>query len=183
MSQIHSFTAFENAIDRAIVRWEQDFGKNDVTKINLSTLENIYVDYFGGKTAVKYLVNVKKGNEGEFYLTPFVAKTLSEIHQAMLNYGLNWQLALQKDRIMVNLPILTTEKKMQIVKKWKATAEHCHVEVRKLRHDFLDYWKKDEKIAREELVNKQQQVQKIVESAKNRINHFLKNKMDALLKV
>ena len=183
MSQIHSFEELHQAINQVVNNWQQQFNRQDITKINLSVLENIYVDYFGSKTAVKYLGSVKKGHEGEFYFTPFVNTMLQNIYQAMINYGLNWQLSLQKDTIMINLPAITTDKKNQIIKEWKLSAENCHIEVRKLRHSFLDYCKKDEKLAKEELLHKQQQVQKIVDETKNQINNFLKTKIDNLLKV
>ena len=63
------------------------------------------------------------------------------------------------------------------------STENCHIEIRKLRHDFLDYWKKDQNLAKEEFLQKQQQIQKIVEETKTKINGFLKEKIDNLLKV
>lgn len=183
MSQIHSFEEFNDKIEQVVNRWEKHFGRNDITKINLSLLENIYIDYFGNKTAIKYLGSIKKGNEGEFYFTPFVAKTLQSIYQAIINHGSSWQLTLRKDEIMITLPVITSHKKVQIVKEWKMSTENCHIEIRKLRHDFLDYWKKDQNLAKEEFLQKQQQIQKIVEETKTKINGFLKEKIDNLLKV
>lgn len=183
MSQIRSFDQFREQIAKVVTNWERQFNRNDVTKINLALLENIYVDYFGSKTAIKYLGSIKKGSEGEFYFIPFVSKMLQQIFQAMINYGLQWKLILQKDAIMIALPIITTNKKNQIVKEWKLSAENCHVEVRKLRHTFLDYWKKEAKLDKAELIQTQQQIQKIVDETKTKINNLFKTKVDTLLKV
>ncbi len=183
MSQINSFEEFEFEINKAVNHWKMDFNSSDVTKVNLSLLGRVFVDYFGDRTAVKYLGSIKKGTEGEFYFTPFVPKMIQNIYQAIVNYGLNWKLSLQKDTIVIFQPLITSEKKSLIVRDWKLKAEHCHIKVRKIRHDFLDYWKHQEKLSKDDLVQKQRMIQKIVDQANKQINNFLEEQISFLLKV
>lgn len=178
-----NLTDLDHAVQEIILNWDKKLAKSDFTKINLLMLEQIHIDYFNSPTSVKYLVNAKKGAEGEIYLMPFDPKMLETIYQAILAAKVNWSVSLRSDVICLKLPIITTQKKHLIIREWKQKCEHSRVAIRNLRHKFLQHLKNDQKLDKERWQTEQKKVQKIIDAANQKIDTILKNKIDELMKV
>ncbi len=183
MSAIHNINDFEKAIFQTVEAWKKQIIKGDFLKINLLLLEEITIEYFGSKTAIKYLVNIKKNSQGEIHLIPFDSKMLNTIHKAIDDFKVDWNLSIQGKNICITLPLITTQKKDLIIKNWKIQIENNRIHLRKLRHQLLKYLKNEEKLAKEELSMEQKKIQKIIDINNQKMEEILKEKIDELLKV
>lgn len=183
MSQIHNLENLQIKIDEALVFFQKKLVLVDLKKINLLLLEEIKIDYFSAKTAIRYLVNAKKGNEGEYYLFPFDHKLLTPIYNAINDYQTPWRIALHKDKIVLNLPIITSEKKAKILKNLKSELENCRILIRGYRQNFLNYCKNILELSYSDLQLKQKEIQKIVETANQKAEMIFQKFLTSLQKV
>ncbi len=127
---------FTNAIDKIIANLDFKLKRIDYTKINLLLLNQIKIDYFESKTAIRFLVNVTKGKQGDYYLKPYDYKMIKSIYEALLKANTNWQISLQPQQIRIALPFLTTAKKAEFIKEYRQINEQSQIQLRQLRHQI-----------------------------------------------
>ena len=108
----------------------------DHRKLNLLLLNQITIEYFESQTAIRYLVNVRKGAENDYFLEPFDHSLLKKIYTSLIQAPTNWQITLQSNQIRIAVPFLTTAKKAQLAKKLRDFGEATQINLRQLRQRF-----------------------------------------------
>ncbi len=138
--------------------------RHDHRKINLLLLNQITVEYFESQTAIRYLVNVKPGKTGDYFLEPFDQTLLKPIYQSLIQAKTNWQISIQPHTIRLALPFLTTAAKAKIGKTYRQFGEAAQIELRQLRQQFQQQIKNN-------LPAKDQQFQTL-EALQNQFNRW-----------
>lgn len=129
-------TQFDNAAEKIYTMLLNDLNRNDHRKINLLLLNQITVEYFESQTAVRFLVNVKPGKVGDYFLEPFDQALLKKIYHSLVQAKTNWQISLQPQAIRIALPFLTTEAKQKLSKEYRQFGEKAQISLRQLRQQF-----------------------------------------------
>jgi ribosome recycling factor len=135
----------ENAtslMDKAISHLEAELTKIRAGKANPSMLEGIFVDYYGNSTPLNQVASVNTPDARTIVIQPWEKNMLSPIEKAI--FASNMGLTPQNDGIMVrlNLPPVTEERRLGLVKQSKAEAENCKVSIRNIRRDANEAIKK-----------------------------------------
>jgi len=116
---------------------------NELTKVragraNPIMLEGIMVDYYGSMTPLSQVSNVSATDARTIRVQPWEKKMLEPISNAIIaaNLGLNPQN--NGEVVMINVPILTEERRKELVKKAKSVAEDAKVGIRNHRKEAND---------------------------------------------
>jgi ribosome recycling factor len=114
-------------------------------KAHTSMLDGIYVDYYGSQTPLSQVSNVNTPDARTITVQPWEKPMLEKIEKAIMvaNLGLNPQN--NGEIIMINVPPLTEERRINLVKQTKTEGEHAKVSVRNARKDANDEIKKLQK--------------------------------------
>jgi ribosome recycling factor len=119
---------------------------NELTKIragkaNPSMLDTVQVDYYGSLTPLSQVANVNTIDARTISVQPWEKSILEEIAKGITkaNLGLNPQN--NGELILINVPILTEERRRDLSKRAKAEGEHAKVGIRNARKEANDFIK------------------------------------------
>ena len=110
-----------------------------------SMLDNVKVDYYGTPTPISHVANVTVPEPRTISIQPFEKNMLGAIDKAILMSDLGMTPANDGNQIKLNLPILTTERRLDLAKKVRAVGEEGKISVRNIRRDENENLKKEAK--------------------------------------
>ena len=142
-------------------------------------VEDIPVDYFGQKLAIKQLGSISVVLPREIQIAVWdknIAPTIGRAVEAALNVGTN----IEGNLVRVNLPPLSEERRGELNKVVKKEAEEARIKIRALRDDVLKRIKSEEeegKITEDDKFKLKEQIQKSVDKMNGEIEKILENKI------
>ncbi|WP_339706537.1 ribosome recycling factor [uncultured Kriegella sp.] len=127
--------ATKEAMDAAITHLEKEFVKIRAGKASPAMLSSVFVDYYGSQTPLSQVSNINTPDGRTISVQPWEKNLLQEIEKAIMNANLGFNPMNNGDLIIINVPPLTEERRIQLTKQAKAEAEHAKVGVRSARQD------------------------------------------------
>ncbi|MEK7285840.1 MAG: ribosome recycling factor [Nitrospirota bacterium] len=153
---------------------------------SLVLFESLMVNYYGTMTPLKQVASLAIPESRSVTIQPWDISALHEIEKAIMSSNLG--LTPQNDGkiIRVPIPLLTEEKRKDLVKVVKKIGEECKVTIRNTRREFNDALKplqKDGSLS-EDLVKKgQDEAQKIIDQAIVKVDEIVRKKEEEVLQV
>ena len=98
-------------------------------------LANVMVDYYGSQTPLSQVANVNTPDARTISIQPWEKNMLQEIEKAIQLANLGFNPMNSGEVIMINVPPLTEERRIDLAKQSKAEAEHAKVGIRNARKD------------------------------------------------
>lgn len=140
--QIDAATA---GMDKAIAHLEAELAKIRAGKASAQMLDGIYVDYYGNNTPLNQVANINTPDARTLAIQPWEKQMLGPIEKAI--FGSNIGLTPMNDgqMIRINIPPLTEERRLNLVKQAKSEAENAKVSIRSIRRDANEAIKKLQK--------------------------------------
>jgi len=122
---------------------------------NPSMLDGVFAEYYGARTPLNQLSSISAMDAKTLVIKPFDKGALEEIEKGI--YAANLGLTPQNDgeTILLNIPPLTEERRIEFVKQAKSEGEDAKVSIRNTRRDSIDEIKKLEKESITEDLSKQ----------------------------
>lgn len=114
-------------------------------RANPEMLENIQVFYYGSTVPLKQLASINVPEPSQFLLNIFDQGAIKDIEKALMQSSLQLNPQVEGNTIRINLPELTQDRRLGLVKILKQTAEDSKVSIRNIRRDILDQIKNQEK--------------------------------------
>lgn len=111
-------------------------------KATPAMLTNIMVDYYGSQTPLSQIANVNTPDARTISIQPWEKNMLQEIEKAIQLANIGFNPMNNGDIIMINVPPLTEERRINLSKQAKSEAEHAKVGVRNARKDANNEIKK-----------------------------------------
>ena len=151
---------------KAVAHTESELTKIRAGKASPSMLDGITVDYYGSMTPLSQVSNINTTDARTIVIQPWEKNILVPIEKAIMdsNIGLNPQ----NDGTIIRLvvPILTEERRRDLVKKVKEEAEKGRIAIRNIRKDANESIKKlkAEGVSEDELKSGEGEVQKLTDA-------------------
>lgn len=114
-------------------------------RANASVLDKIAIDYYGTMTPVQQVGSISSPEPRMLVIQPWDASVLSEIEKAINKSDLGISPQNDGKVIRLNFPPLTEERRRELVKMVKKYAEEAKVQIRNVRRDALEMYKKQKK--------------------------------------
>lgn len=152
-------------MDKAISHASNELTKIRAGKAMPSMLDGVYVDYYGTSTPLAQVGTINTPDARTLVIQPWEKSVLGLIEKAIIdsNLGLNPQ----NDGVMIRLsiPLLTEERRKDLVKKVKDEAEKGRVVIRNLRKDGNDKIKrlKNDGLSEDEIKVAEADIQKLTD--------------------
>jgi ribosome recycling factor len=170
----------------AIDALKKEFGSVRTGRATLSLLDGIIIDYYGTPTPLQQLASLSIPESRQIAIQPWEAKIIPEVEKAILKSDLGLTPMNDGKMVRINIPVLTEERRKQLVKVVRKRAEEAKVAVRNIRRDSNDELKKfeKEKHLSEDVVKKEQEeVQKITDAFIRKIDEILEHKEKEIMEV
>lgn len=130
-------TAKENMAE-AVSFAKKEFSHIRAGKASPSLLDNIKVNYFGSQTPLNQLANVSAPEARLLTVQPYDKSILEDIEKAIMAGGLGLNPSNDGTTIRIPLPILSEERRKELVKHAKEVAENARISIRNTRRDAND---------------------------------------------
>jgi ribosome recycling factor len=130
------------AMQEVILRLEITLSKIRAGKANPQMLSTVKVDYYGVQTPLAQAANISTTDAQTISIQPFDKSLIVEIEQAIVEANLGFNPSNNGEKVIINVPPLTEERRKDLVKQVKAEIESSKVSVRNIRQKANDEMKK-----------------------------------------
>lgn len=152
---------YKSQFESAITRLKEELSGLRTGRAAPSVIENILVDCYGAKMPLLQLASISAPEPRQLLVQPWDPTNLKSIEKALEIADLGFGVVIQEKIIRLNVPMLTEERRTEIVKNLKQLLEKNKVSLRQIR----------EKV-REEII-KQERDRQISEDEKYRLQEVL----------
>ena len=104
-------------------------------KANPIMLSGVKVDYYGTQTPISQVANINSPDGRTLSVQPWEKSMLMEIEKAILVANLGFNPMNNGESIIINIPVLTEERRKELVKLAKAEVENAKISIRTSRKD------------------------------------------------
>ncbi|MBT8183377.1 MAG: ribosome recycling factor [Eudoraea sp.] len=174
--------ATKESMDQAIAHLEKEFVKIRAGKANPSMLSSVMVEYYGSQTPLSQVSNINTPDARTISVQPWEKSMLQEIETAIMNANLGFNPMNNGEMVIINVPPLTEERRVQLVKQAKAEAEDAKIGVRNARQEAKKEIKELD-ISEDLEKNVELDIQELTDTYTKKIDAFLDNKEAEIMKV
>ena len=169
-------------MDKTMENLNKRFATVRAGRANPSSLDGVFVDYYGSMTPLKQLATISVPEARQLLIKPFDKGSLGAIEKAILAANLGYNPGNDGETIRIVIPELTEERRKELVKQVKAICEDAKVSIRNIRRDGLEAVKKAE-LPEDEAKGMEKDIQDLVNEYNKKIENMLKEKEQELLTV
>lgn len=169
-------------MEKVIDSYEKRLKTVRAGRANPSSLDGVFVDYYGSITPLKQLATISVPEATQLLIKPFDKSCLKDIERAIFESNLGYTPNNDGETIRIVIPALTEERRKELTKQVKTMAEDAKVSIRNIRHDQIDRVKKLE-LSEDEQKGVEKQIQDLVNEYNKKVDSILKGKEEELLTV
>src|SRR5262245_6405261 len=155
-------------------------------KATTALLDGVRVDYYGTPTPLRQIANLSAPEARLLTVQPFDKSSGPAIEKAIRDSGLGLNPASDGGIIRIPIPILTEERRKELVKVVRGMTEHGRVAVRNVRHhtnDRLRQLEKDGGITEDEHKRQAKRIQDMTDAHIKKLDDLLKVKESEIMEV
>ncbi|HZI24670.1 MAG TPA: ribosome recycling factor [Chryseolinea sp.] len=173
----------KSRMNKALVHVGQELGKIRAGKANPSMLDGILVSYYGTTTPLNQVSSLTTPDARTIFIKPWEKGMIPEIEKAILvaNLGLNPQNDGQQ--VIINIPMLTEERRKQLVKQVGQECEHGKISVRSIRKETNEELKAIKGVSEDDVKNAETLVQEMTNDFIARIDALMKKKESEIMTI
>jgi ribosome recycling factor len=173
-------------MEKAVEAFRHELTRVRTGRASTGLVEGLQVNYYGAKTPIRQVASLAAPEPRLIIITPYDKTALQEIEKAIQSSDLG--LTPQNDGKIIRIPIpeLTQDRRKELVKHIKKTAEDYRVSVRNHRRDANDMLKelhKEKKITEDDLRATEAKVQQFTTEFIEKIDKILAAKDAEIMEV
>lgn len=173
----------KEAMDNAVKHLEKQLLNIRAGKASPSMLGSVMVDYYGSKTPLSQVANVNTPDGRTITVQPWEKNMLQEIERGIMFANLGFNPMNNGETIIINVPALTEERRIDLAKQAKAEAEHAKVGVRSARKEANNDIKKSDDVSEDLKKNAEIDVQQMTDTYVKRIDDTFDSKEKEIMTV
>ncbi len=165
--------------DKAFKFLESELAKVRTSRATPALVEDVEVDCFGQKFALKQLAAISSPSSNQLEIQPWDQSYIEPIEKAIAKSGLGMSAAVDKNIIRLSLPTLTTEYRQSLVKLLNEKAEDCRQVMRRAREDVwnrIQAAQKAKELTEDDKFKAKDELQKIIDDYSKKIKELVERK-------
>ena len=167
---------------KTIAALKDEFNAIRTGRASASLFDKVRVDYYGDKTPLSQVATISIPEARLVVIQPWDKALIGEIEKAIQKSELSLNPSNDGKVIRIAIPPLTEQRRKELVKGAKASAETSRVGVRNIRRDGLEDIKKAGS-PEDEVKKAEDELQKLTDSYIAQINKVLEEKEKEILEV
>lgn len=176
----------EQKMQKSLDALKNDLGKIRTGRAHTGLLDHVMVEYYGSMVAVNTVANVTLGDARTINVQPYEKSMIGKVEKAIRDGDLGLNPATNGDVIRVPMPMLTEERRKDLIKVVRAEGENAKVSIRNVRRDANDALKKlikDKEISEDDERRAQDEIQKLTDKSVAEVDKMLQVKEADLMAV
>ena len=152
-------------------------------KANPSMLDGIMVSYYGSMSPLNQVSSMTTPDARTIFIKPWEKGLIHEIEKAIQNANLGLNPQNDGQQVIINIPMLTEERRKQLVKQVGQECEHGRISVRNIRKETNEHLKKVKGVSEDDVKFAEEKVQKLTDDFIARIDALMKKKEGEIMTV
>lgn len=165
--------------EKALKFLEGEIAKIRTSRASPSLVEDIEVDCFGSKFSLKQLAAISCPEPNTIVVQPWDGSYLEPIEKAIAKSGLGMSLAVDKNSIRLNLPLLTEEYRNSLMKIFNEKAEQARETMRRSRDETwskLQLAVREKKISEDDKFRGKEALQELIDEYAEKVKSLVEKK-------
>ena len=162
----------DSAIEKmegAIHHLEAEFVNIRAGKATPSMLSSVKVEYYGSLTPLSQVANVNTMDAHTITVQPWEKQLIPEIEKGILTANLGFNPSNNGESVIINVPILTEDRRKDLAKQAKSEGENAKVSIRNDRKEANNELKKLD-ISEDMLNNAEQDIQELTDKFSKKVD-------------
>jgi ribosome recycling factor len=168
----------EEQMQQAISHLEKELVHIRAGKASPVMLDSVHLDYYGSKTPLNRVANISTPDPRTIAIQPWEKKLIPDIEKAIMAANLGFNPDNNGEIIRINIPVLTEERRLGLVKQANKEGEIAKVSIRTARKDANEELRKLKKDGLSEDIEKdtEEKVQALTDKYVKKINILVEAK-------
>ncbi|MCK9200232.1 MAG: ribosome recycling factor [Gallionella sp.] len=153
-------------MQKSLEALKTDLGKVRTGRAHTGLLDHVMVDYYGSMTPVNMVANITLVDARTIGVQPYEKNMVGPVERAIRDSDLGLNPASQGELIRVPMPMLTEERRRDLIKVVKSEGEDAKIAVRNIRRDANTHLKdalKKKEISEDDERRTQDEIQKLTD--------------------
>lgn len=173
---------WEVKMKKAIENLQIEFTTVKTGRVSISILDTVKVEYYGSLLPINQVASISVPEPRTIEVKPWDKNVLSEIEKAILKSNLGLVPNNDGKIIRVTIPLLTEERRKELIKVVGRIAEDSKISIRNIRREANDEIDKN-KVSEDETKRLKNETQKSTDNFISEIDKILSNKEKEILEV
>ena len=173
-------------MEQTVAAFRKELSRLRTSRASTALLEGIVVEYYGARTPLNQLASLSAPEARLLIIQPFDRTAIGDIERAIFQSDLGLTPVNDGKIIRIPIPELTEQRRKDLVKHVKKTAEEFRVSVRAHRHDAIDMLKelhKEKELTDDDLKKNQERVEALTKEYVDKVDKILKGKEEEIMAV
>lgn len=172
----------KEAMESAVMHLEKQLINIRAGKASPAMLGSVMVDYYGSPTPLNQVANVATPDGRTITVQPWEKSMLQEIERGIMFANLGFNPMNNGEMVIINVPPLTEERRIELAKQAKAEAEDAKIGVRNARKEANSDIKKSD-VSEDLQQNAEIDIQELTNTYVKRIDTILDVKEKEIMTV
>jgi ribosome recycling factor len=168
---------------KALTHLSHELTKIRAGKANPSMLDGIMVSYYGAMTPLSQVSSMTTPDARTIFIKPWEKGLIQEIEKAIMTANLGLTPQNDGQQIIINIPMLTEERRKQLVKQVSQECEQGRVSIRSIRKETNEQLKKIKGASEDDIKNAEETVQTQTNDSILKIDALFKKKEAEIMTV
>ena len=165
-------------MDKSIQFLISELKKIRAGKAMPSMLDGVMVEYYGTPTPILQVASITTPDSRTIFVKPWEKTIIQDIEKAIIDNDLGLNPQNDGENIIINIPALTEERRLVLVKQIKGEGEKGKISIRSVRKESNELMKKlsNDGFSEDAIKDGESEIQKITDSKISRIDEIIKSK-------
>lgn len=176
----------EQKMQKSLDALKHDLAKVRTGRAHTGILDHVQVEYYGSFMPINQVANITLVDARTIGVQPWEKPMIAKVEKAIRDCDLGLNPATQGDLIRVPMPMLTEERRKELIKVVKQEGENAKVAVRNLRRDAITHLKealKKHELSEDDERRAQEDVQKLTDKYVVEVDKMLVEKEKDLMAI
>ncbi len=172
--------------EEVVKQYQNDLKKMKTGRASTELVEGIQVEYFGTRTPLVHMANVSVLDAKTIEISPWNKVQIKEIQKAISKSDLGLNPSDDGNVIRIVIPLMTEERRLDLVKQLGKKTEEMKIRMRRHREDFWSGIQKNERegeISEDEKFKAKDDLQKIVDEYNKKLDEIEAKKKQDLMQI
>ena len=175
------FDLARDSMSNAISHLEKKLLNIRAGKANPNMLTNVFVDYYGTSTPISQTANINTPDGRTLIIQPWDKSMLPEIEKGIEVANLGFNPMNNGENIIINVPVLTEERRRELVKQAKSEVEEAKIAIRNARKDANNEVKKSSDFSEDLKKNSELDIQEITDNSILKVDQIFDKKQKEIM--
>ena len=178
--------SYKQDLNKILDKLQNELAMIRVGRANPKIVEKIMIEYYGSRVPLSQAANISVPEARMLLVSPWDASLIKGIKAAIDEANLGVSCSDDGQKIRINFPQLTEERRVQYSKEARKTLENYKITMRNARRDVLDVFKdmkKESEISEDEYNTLDKAVQKNLDEVVSNADQLCEKKVAEIMEV